>query len=118
VEKPVGKPISDWATKPSGLRSSSCTQCVDGGDFAGPLGPELRVQHLQRDTAAVLEVLCEVNRGHSAAAHLMFDHVAIGKCGAKAFLELGPFSMSAARQRRARNGSAGYVRIRLGAGVG
>ena len=55
-------------------------------DFAQePLGAhrlrEVGTEHLDRDGAAVLEVLGEVNRGHAAVAELALNGVAIGKGG-------------------------------------
>ena len=42
-------------------------------------GAELRVEHLERDVAVVLEVAREVDGGHAAAADLALDGVAIGE---------------------------------------
>ena len=46
-----------------------------GAEGAGELG----VEHLQGDGAVVAEVLGEVDGGHSAAAELALDAVAIGQ---------------------------------------
>ena len=45
---------------------------------------ELRLQHLDRDVAAVAEVVGEVHRGHAAGAELPRDPVALGECGRQA----------------------------------
>ena len=48
-------------------------------------GAELRLEHLDRDLAIVLEVVGEIDRGHAALAELPLDAVAVGKCGCQAF---------------------------------
>src|SRR4029077_4204437 len=45
---------------------------ADGGRDVGP-------QHLDRDLAAVAEVLGDVHRGHAAAAQLTVDRVAVAE---------------------------------------
>ena len=42
-------------------------------------GGELRLQHLDRDLAIVLQVLGEIDRRHAALAELALDAVAIGE---------------------------------------
>ena len=57
-----------------------------------PVGPEgggeLRVQDLDRDLAAVLQVLGQEDRGHAAAADLRLDGVAVGKGRLQALKEI------------------------------
>ena len=40
---------------------------------------ELRVQHLERDRAVVLEVVREVDRGHPAAAELALEAITVSE---------------------------------------
>ena len=60
----------------------------DGDLAVEPVRPqceaELGAQHLERDAAAVLQVLGEVDRGHAAPAELALDPVAVGQCQLKA----------------------------------
>ncbi len=44
-------------------------------------GGQLRLQHLDRDLAVVLEVLGQVHRGHAAGPELALDAVAVGEGG-------------------------------------
>ena len=50
-----------------------------GADHRGELGS----QHLDGDFAIVLEVLCEVHRGHATGAQLPLETVAVGEGGSK-----------------------------------
>ena len=57
-----------------------------GGDFLDePLGAEhggeFRPQHLDRDLALVLEILGEVDRGHTARTDFPLDGVPVGEGG-------------------------------------
>ena len=52
-----------------------------GAETCGKLG----VENLQRDRAVVPEVVGEIDRGHSAAAELALEHVAVGQGGLETF---------------------------------
>ena len=50
---------------------------------------ELRLEHLDRDLAIVLEVVREVDRRHAALAELSLDLVAVGEGGLQRALMFG-----------------------------
>ncbi len=52
-----------------------------GAEHRSQLGPE----HLDRDFAAMLQVLCQVHGRHPAPAELALDGVAAGESSAEAF---------------------------------
>ena len=52
-------------------------------------GGELRLQHLERHLAVVLEVLRQVHRGHAALAEFPLDAVAVGEGGGEAGKRVG-----------------------------
>ena len=52
-----------------------------GAEHRGQFRPE----HLEGNVAFVLEILGEVNRGHSALADLALDPVPVGQRGREAF---------------------------------
>ncbi len=59
-------------------------ECRDGLNLPHePLGAdhrrELRPEHLDRDSAPMLEIFREVDRGHAALAQLALDAVAVGE---------------------------------------
>ena len=65
-------------------------QVGGGADFqqeaiGGQLRAYLRLEHLDRHLAVMLEVLGEVDRGHAAGAELPLDGVAVGEEGLEAF---------------------------------
>ena len=51
-------------------------------------GNQLRAEHLQRDPAAVLQVLGEVDRSHPAPADLALDPVTLGKSSLEALKQV------------------------------
>jgi hypothetical protein len=53
--------------------------------FRAQCGTQVRMQHLDRDVALVLEVMREVDGGHAAGAEFALEAVAVGQCGGKAF---------------------------------
>ena len=63
------------------------------GDLAEePLGAErvgeFGVEDLDRHRAIVLEIVCEVNRGHAALPELALEAVAVDQCGPELFGDL------------------------------
>ncbi len=52
-----------------------------GADHGGELG----AQHLERDLAVVLQVVCEIHRGHAARAKLALETVTVGERGDETF---------------------------------
>ncbi len=54
---------------------------LDGEPLGAEHGGELRLEHLDRDLAIVLEVRGEVDGGHAAGAQLPLDSVAVGERG-------------------------------------
>jgi hypothetical protein len=72
-----------------------------GGDLdlaEEPLGSErggqLRLQHLERDRAAELAILGEVNRGHATPTELPLDHVAVGQGGPEPLEDVGHLQLT------------------------
>jgi hypothetical protein len=49
----------------------------------------LRLQHLERDFASVLDVVGQIHRGHAALAELPLDAVAAAEGGVQAFARRG-----------------------------
>ena len=68
-------------------------RCGDLNLPAEPVGPEQRSQlgeeDLDRYLAVVLEVVAEIDRGHSAPAQLPLDGVAARERGAESFHLIG-----------------------------
>ena len=54
-----------------------------------PDNREFAMEELQRDKTIVLEITCEVDRGHPAAPELALDRVAVGQGGLEASQGLG-----------------------------
>ncbi len=50
-------------------------------------GGQLRTKHLQGDMSAVLQVMREVNSGHSAPAEFPLDDIAVGQVGLETHIE-------------------------------
>ena len=53
--------------------------------FAAERRTQVRVQHLHRDVALVLEIVREVHSGHTAGAEFALEALAIGQRGGEAF---------------------------------
>jgi hypothetical protein len=54
---------------------------ISARNRSGPSTALFGVQDVDRDSAAVPQVLGEVHRGHPAGAELALDHVAVGQSG-------------------------------------
>ena len=46
---------------------------------------ELRLEHLERDLSAVLQIVSQVHRGHASLAEYSLDAVSVGQCSLQLF---------------------------------
>ena len=74
-------------------------------------GGEVRVQHLDRDLAIVLEVVGQIDRGHPAGTQLALDAVAAGEGAAASRADVSITASSPSPRRRFRTWCTTYRRF-------